>query len=178
MPRLFTALLIPDDVADRLVWLAGGLRGARWIERGDLHLTLRFIGDIDGSMADDVARTLDDIRAGPLTIALDGLDAFGGDRPKSVHASVRPSPALLALQAAQERRLQQVGLKPERRKFTPHITLARLKGGDPVEVAAWLAAAGSLAGAVFEAPAFHLMSARESTGGGPYVPVIDYPLDG
>jgi 2'-5' RNA ligase len=178
MPRLFTALAVPDEIADRLVRPMAGLRGARWIDRGDLHLTLRFIGDVDGAMAEDAARALDDIRAAPFRVELTGLDAFGGDRPKSVHAAIRPDPALMALQQAQERRLQGAGLQPERRKFTPHITLGQLRRGDPVEVALWLAEAGPLAGVSFEAREFHLMSARNSTGGGPYVPVVTYPLDG
>lgn len=176
MPRLFTAITFPEEVAQSLLPMMGGLRGARWIERGDLHITLRFIGDIDGAAAEDVAAALDTKVHTGFNLSLCGVDAFGGDRPRSVHASVPDTPELTALQLWQERAIQETGLKPERRKFTPHVTLARLRQADPAEVAFWLSSHGDYRSADWRVDAFHLMSARESTGGGPYVPVVSYPL--
>lgn len=176
MPRLFTALSIPDDVADSLARLMSGLRGARWIERDNLHLTLRFIGDVDTPAADAIVAALDRQSAGEFDLSLHGLDAFGGKKPHSVFADVAPSPALHALQAAQERLIQATGQPAERRKFTPHVTLARLRRATTGDVAAWLSAFGGYASLAWTVSEFQLMSARESTGGGPYVPVISFPL--
>lgn len=176
MPRLFTAISIPDDVADGLVRLMSGLRGARWIERGNLHLTLRFIGDVDGQTADAVVSALDRQQAAGFDLALSGLNVFGGRKPHSVFADVQPAPALFAFQAAQERLIQGVGLPAERRKYTPHVTLARLRRALPGDVAAWLTTFGDFRCDPWHVTDFHLMSSRDSTGGGPYVPVISYPL--
>ncbi|MCB1490329.1 MAG: RNA 2',3'-cyclic phosphodiesterase [Rhodobiaceae bacterium] len=176
MPRLFTAIRLPDAVADGLAPLMAGLRGARWIERDDLHITLRFIGDVDGATADDIAEALAEQQEDNFTLSLTGVDAFGGDSPRSVHATVAPAPGLFALQAAQERMMQRLGLKPERRKYTPHVTLARLRHANRGEVAFWLSSQGDYRSVEWNADAFHLMTARDSTGGGPYVSVMRVPL--
>ena len=123
MPRLFTGLEIPADIGMRLSLLSGGLRNARWIERGDYHITLRFIGDIEDRLADEVADALGRIHRDPIEIRLGGLDAFGKDKPHSIFARVEPTPELAELQAEQERIIQRLGLPAERRKFTPHMTL-------------------------------------------------------
>lgn len=176
MPRLFTALEIPEDVGFRLSLVQGGLPGARWIDRENYHITLRFIGDVDGNVAGEVAAALDTIDAAPLTIALEGMDAFGSKKPRSVFAAVARNPALFALQADQERVMQRIGLPPERRKYTPHVTIARLRGAGQQEVAHWLASHGGFRSGSFEANRFVLYSSRASTGGGPYVVEHAYPL--
>src|SRR5262245_23882819 len=127
MPRLFTALEIPPDVAQSLSMLRGGLQGARWVDQDNYHLTLRFIGDIDDALAHEIASMLDGMRRGGFELRLDGLTSFGGRKPRAVVASVVPSQALMDLQAEQERLLQRVGLEPEGRKYTPHVTVARLR---------------------------------------------------
>ena len=169
MPRLFTALEIPDDATDALALMRGGLLGARWIEPDDYHVTLRFIGDIDARLADEVAAALDGVRQERVGVAFDGLSWFGGAKPHAVIAKVKPAPALLALQADHERRMRRLGLAPETRNFTPHVTLCRLRGAGVEAVADYLAARGRLAAPDFLADSFALMSARDSVGGGPYV---------
>jgi 2'-5' RNA ligase len=154
----------------------GGVVGARWLEAGDYHVTLRFIGDVDGRAAHDIVETLGDIRRPKVFVRFEGLSWFGGDKPRAIVARVKADPALMDLQAEQERRLRRIGVEPEARKFTPHVTLARLRGVGQAAVADYLAARGALAAEAFIAERFVLFSARDGTGGGPYVVEAAYPL--
>ena len=176
MPRLFTGLEIPFELASDLAMLRGGLAGARWIDSENYHMTLRFIGDIDAAAARDVSGTLEQIRRAPFIVTLDGLGSFGGDRPRAIIARAKPAPALIELQAEQERLMRRIGIAPEPRKFTPHVTLARLRDASAVAVAGYLAARGFFLSRRFEATRFVLFSSRTSTGGGPYVIEAAYPL--
>ncbi|GIK82618.1 MAG: RNA 2',3'-cyclic phosphodiesterase [Pseudorhodoplanes sp.] len=176
MPRLFTGLEIPSDVAQVLSLLRGGLPGARWIDPDNYHLTLRFIGDIEHGLANEVASMLSRVERAPLEIRLEGLSSFGGRKPRAVVASVAPTPALLDLQAEHERLMQRVGLAPEGRKYTPHVTLARLRETSSQQVADYLSARGSFRSMPFRVERFVLFSSRASTGGGPYVVEEAFPL--
>ena len=177
MPRLFTGIEIPAEIGLALSAYRGGLPGARWIDPEDYHLTLRFIGDIDDRMADDVCSILDDSRwREPITITIDGLDTFGGSKPRAVFARTSGNGELNELQGEQERLLRQVGLPPETRKFTPHVTLARLKHVSPVDVAHYIATHGQFPKLTFTAQRFVLYSSRASMGGGPYVIEAAYPI--
>ena len=110
MPRLFTALEVPETVAAALALARGGVVGGRWIEPADYHITLRFVGDVERQAARDVAEALYGIRRPPVAVRFDGLSWFGGDKPRAIVARVRPDPALVELQAEQERRLRRIGL--------------------------------------------------------------------
>ena len=178
MPRLFTGLAVPHAVADALKAYQGGLPGARWIEPGDFHVTLRFLGDIEATVADEVVEALSEMQARPaLSVTLDGLGIFGGDRPRALYASVVADPALKDLQAEQERLVRRAGVEPERRKFTPHVTLARLRrDATPEATAMYLSQAPVFAPLTFAADRVTLFSAKESTGGGPYVAEAEFPF--
>jgi 2'-5' RNA ligase len=178
MPRLFTALEVPAAIAERLAMLRGGLPGARWIDTDNFHITLRFLGDVDDRTARDAAMMLAGRPREPISVSLGELDAFGGTRPRSLIAKVQPSEALLDLQAEQERVLRRVGLPAESRRYTPHVTLARLRDVSARAVADWLAASGGPPKLEFTAERFVLLSSRASTGGGPYVVEKVYPLGG
>jgi len=179
MPRLFTGIEIPPDIAERLSFFRGGLPGARWIEPGDYHVTLRFLGDIDDVIAADVDAGLAEARVrAPLTVTLDGLASFGGDRPRALYASVVPTPELIDLQEEHERIARRAGAAPERRKFTPHVTLARLnREASPEAVARRLTEAGVFARLTFTARRAAVFSARTSRGGGPYLVEAAYPFE-
>lgn len=176
MPRLFTALQLPQDTVAALALARGGLFGARWSEPEDYHITLRFLGDIEPRLADEVVEALDGARRGPVRVDFDGLGWFGGDKPRVIVARVKPAPELLELAADHERRMRRLGLAPETRKFTPHVTLARLRGVGPAAVADYLASRGRLEAPGFTAERFALMSAREGVGGGPYVAEMAFEL--
>lgn len=176
MPRLFTGLEIPAAVGMQLGLLRGGLRNARWIDPENYHITLRFIGDIDERTADEIANALDRVRRASVPVHIDGLGSFGGARPHSLWARIAPNAALTELQAEHERILQRLGLPAEGRKYTPHITLARLRGTTPREVADWLALRGGFSLPPFIAARFVLFSSRASVGGGPYLVEEAFPL--
>lgn len=176
MPRLFTGFEIPADLAFDLSLMRGGLSGARWIEPDDYHITLRFMGDVDHAMARDISASLAGIGREPCDITIDGLATFGGDKPRALIARVQSSPQLVELQGEQERLLRRLGLAPETRKFTPHVTLARLRGTPSIEVAHYLGGRALFPQRKFIARRFVLYSSRDSVGGGPYVIEAAYPL--
>ncbi len=178
MPRLFTALEIPRDAALSLSLLRGGLPGARWIDVENYHITLRFIGDVEGHVADDIADALDRVRRPSFTLSLAGVGAFGQKKPHSVWAGVTASPDLSALQAEIDRICQRLGIGADPRKFTPHVTLARLRNSNPAEVARYLSARGNFSATPFKVGRFVLMSSRDSVGGGPYIVEEAWPLTG
>src|SRR5262252_2994911 len=156
MPRIFTGLEIPTEVGEALATMRGGLPGARWIDPEHYHLTLRFIGDVDDSTAHEVASLLGRVRRPALELRFDALSSFGGRRPRAIVATLAQTAALMELQAEHERLMQRVGLEPEGRKYTPHVTLAR-----PLP---------------FTVSHFVLFSSRASVGGGPYIVEAAYPL--
>ena len=106
MPRLFTGLEIPDDIGLDLDLMRGGVPGARWIDRENYHVTLRFIGDIDRDVAADIADSLAGVSRDDFELRIDGIAAFGSKKPHAIVARVEPSRALSELQAEHERRLQ------------------------------------------------------------------------
>jgi 2'-5' RNA ligase len=176
MPRLFTGLEIPSSVAESLAMMRGGLPGARWIDSENYHITLRFIGDIDDALARDIAGLLGRVQRAPFQLRLDGLLSFGGRKPRAVVATIPPVAPLMELQADHERLLQRLGLEPERRKYMPHVTLARLRESSSRQVADYLAERGHFRSQTFEVSRFVLFSSRASVGGGPYVVEAAYPL--
>jgi RNA 2',3'-cyclic 3'-phosphodiesterase len=177
MPRLFTGLELPGAVVAQLVLARGGIAGARWLEPEDYHITLRFIGDIDARTARDIEESLGEIRRPKALVRFEELSWFGGDKPRAIVAKVKADPTLTDLQAEQERRLRRIGIEPETRKYTPHVTLARLRGVSSANVASYVAERGALIADSFTAERFVLYSAREGSGGGPYVVEAAYPLD-
>lgn len=177
MPRLFSGLVIPPPVAEQLALHRGGLPGARWIESGDYHVTLRFFGDVGTPTANEIHDALSEAppRA-PFQVTLDRLDAFGGDAPRAIYAGVAANSVLSEIQVEHERIARDAGLAPEPRKFTPHVTLARLRRVKPAAVARYLSQTGVFARITFEIDRVALFSARDSVGGGPYVVEATYPF--
>lgn len=176
MPRLFTGLEVPPEVGDSLARLRGGLPGARWVDPENYHVTLRFIGDVDDRLAHEIGSMLAQVARRGFELRLDGLTSFGGRKPRAVVAAVASVPQLAELQAEHERIMQRIGLQPEGRKFTPHVTLARLRDSSSRQVADYLAERGPYRSPAFKVERFVLFSARASVGGGPYVVEAVYPL--
>jgi len=176
MPRIFTGLEIPADIAASLATLRGGLPGARWIDPENYHVTLRFIGDVDDVVAREVAFMLGQVRRAAFALNVEDLKAFGGRKPRALVATLGPAQALMELQAEHERLIQRLGLEPAGRKFTPHVTLARLRESSSREVADYLALRAPLRSPPFAVSRFVLFSSRSSIGGGPYVIEAAYPL--
>ena len=176
MPRIFTGIEIPPATRDALSLLRGGLPGARWIDAENYHITIRFIGDVDGCSAAEIDEMLSLVRRLPFQLEIVGLDFFGARRPHALIARIAPSSELSELYSEHERLMQRLGRPPEARRYAPHVTLARLRGTSETQMASHLSQRGRVAIPPFSVDRFALFSARESVGGGPYVVEAAYPL--
>jgi len=178
MPRLFTGLELPQNIRQHLMLLRGEIDGARWIEPEDYHITLRFAGDVEQAVADELRAKLAQIRLPGFELRLQGTGAFGTRRPRSIHALVEPCDELEQLRKANEKAAIACSLGPETRPFIPHVTLARLRSPRPAQAARFLQDHAAFASAPFQISHFTLFSARPSRGGGPYGIVERFELDG
>ncbi len=128
MIRLFVGLGLSDELRQQLAELQQGVPGARWVAPENLHVTLRFIGDVDHGQAEDLADSLSLIRAPAFDLALSGVGYFGqADKARLLYAGVERDPALLHLRDKVESVCVRLGLEPDARKFKPHVTLAYLR---------------------------------------------------
>lgn len=179
MLRLFVALDFPDDIRRRLAGLGGGVPGARWTEAENLHLTLRFIGEVPDDLAGDIDAALADVAAPAFELTLDGVGVFGSGRASRVlWAGVERSEPLVHLQAKIESALVRAGLEPEERRFTPHVTLARLKDASQDRIGRFIAERGLFRAGPF--PVDHVTLYRSHLGrtGPVYEAIAEYGLDG
>lgn len=160
MTRLFVALSIPQTVADALATLQNGVDGARWRPRENFHLTLSFIGEADRHEFRAACDALAGIDAPAFGIRLSGLGFFGDKKPRAIWAGADADSGLLHLQSKVETALRRAGFALERRRFTPHVTLAYLKGARRGEVAQFCAVNGLFGTETFHVDAFHLYSSR------------------
>jgi len=177
MIRLFVALALPGDVRDRLAGLGGGVPGARWLESAALHLTLRFIGETDQARLHDLDAELARIEVEPFELVLDGVGQFGtGRKVHTLWAGVERSEALAHLQAKVESAVVRAGFPPESRKFTPHVTLARLKEAHPERLMRFLAGNGLFRSRPVAVDGFALYRSHQGRGGAIYQVLCDYPL--
>jgi 2'-5' RNA ligase len=179
--RLFVALAIPDVVAQPLLLVQGGVPGARWQSRDQLHLTLAFIGEVDGRDAAMIDDALAGIRAPAFSIQLHGVGQFGTGKQTRAHAlwaAARANPALDHLQRKVDSAIRRAGTPAEAHKFTPHVTLARMRHPEPGKVVEWLTHHALYTSAEFEVGAFHLWSSRLTSDGSIYRIEQSYELEG
>lgn len=157
--------------------MAGGLPGARWTRGENFHLTLRFIGDVDEGVAEDIDGALREIDAPPFALTIAGVGFFGkGKAARTVWAGVEASEPLIRLQRKIETAMQRIGLAAEARKYTPHITLARLKGTPPGRLESFIADHSDFYAGPVPVDAFTLYSSFLSASGAIYTPEVTYPL--
>ena len=177
MIRLFAAIAIPEDIGQGLVRRQGGLPGARWRPLEALHITLRFFGEVAETTADDLDAELSAISGEALTLALEGVGAFGeGDALGAVWAGVTETAPLKLLAARCESAARRAGLPPDRRAWKPHVTLAYLRGAEPSRVAAWIQGHNLLKSPPFRVAGFGLYSSRLGGAGSSYRLEREYPL--
>lgn len=177
MLRLFIALSPPGEISQDLERLAGGIPGARWVPPESLHITLRFLGAVDETRATDIDEALRTVRAEKVSVSLRGAGLFvRHGRPHSLWIGIDPTPALLHLRRRIDSALIRIGETPERRAFTPHLTLARLSRDTSLPKAQAFVAGHNLYRNEFDAPEFRLFSSRPSKSGQVYTPLAAYPL--
>lgn len=177
MIRLFVALDFPPEVRERLAGLQGGVPGARWSEPDTLHLTLRFIGEVPENQGQDIDAALAGIDAAPFPLTLDGVGSFGHGRGARVlWAGVEHSTALAHLAAKVESALVRAGLPADERKFTPHVTLARLRDANAERVVRFLSERGFFRAGPMLMDHFVLYRSHLGKGGSVYEPLAAYPL--
>ena len=176
MHRLFVAILPPEHIRDLLIDAMDDSPDFRWQDDEQLHLTLRFVGEVDRPVAEDLANSLARIRADPFSIRVSGVGRFEQRNGGALWAGIEPKEPVAALASKIERACQQVGLEPEHRAFHPHITLARWKGRRSREIADFLDRRRSLASEPFEVDAFTLFESRLSRHGAHYEEVAGYQL--
>lgn len=176
MIRLFVGVPLPDDLAIRLESLGGGIPGARWVAARNLHLTLRFVGEVGEDMAEDLHHRLQSLRAPAFDIQMRDFGTFGGRKPRALWAGLAPCAALNSLQSRIETLTQAAGLPAEKRGFAPHVTLAWLKDAPSDRIAAFMAHHAPFA-ADFTVDRFCLYQSHLHAQGAEYQVVAEYALD-
>jgi 2'-5' RNA ligase len=176
--RLFVALSIPNSVAQELMLLQGGVPGARWQSREQLHLTLRFIGEVDGRDARAIDDALAGIEAPAFSLQLHGVGQFGNRQPHTLWAAARKNELLEHLARKVDTAIRRVGQPQDAHKFTPHVTLARMRNPELDKVREWLTAHALFTSGEFDVNAFCLYSSKLTSDGSVYRVEQEYPLRG
>jgi 2'-5' RNA ligase len=178
MPRLFIALALPDPVLRSLEPLTRGLGDVRWLTPDQQHLTLRFIGEVDRGRVDEIAEALALVDGLPLELRLEGLGHFPPrGEPRVLWVGVAPNPALASLKRRIDRTMAAVGVAPEGRKFTPHVTLARIRSPlSPDRIGTYLMRHSLYRSDSFAVSDFHLFSSWLKPWGAEYQIEASYEL--
>ncbi|KAA5607426.1 RNA 2',3'-cyclic phosphodiesterase [Roseospira marina] len=175
--RLFIGLEPPADLRCELAALAIGLPGARWVAADNLHMTLRFLGEVDPAGAEDLDAELRMMRAAPPTVSLQGIGTFGqGRKIHTLWVGAHREPALVHLRDRVEAAAVRAGFAPEGRKFTPHVTLARLKAPDATRLEGFIGAYNDRAFPPFTATEVVLFESHLTRDGAQYEALERYPL--
>jgi len=175
MHRLFVAVRPPASVRERLLALGGGVQNARWQDEDQLHLTLRFIGEVDRHRAEDVAAALGNVCHAPFEVALQGVGSFMNRGKGALWAGLTPHAKLKALHKKVDQACLRVGIEPDNRAYLPHITVARLGRGSGA-VDPFMERWAGLTGQAFEVDSFSLYESRLGSEGASYAAVARYPL--
>jgi 2'-5' RNA ligase len=175
--RLFVGLDFPWNLKQRLAGLATGIPGARWVPAENLHLTLRFIGETPAYYAEEIDHALESVQVRAFPLALAGIGLFQkGGKPTTLWVGVERSEPLDHLQAKVETALQRIGLEPERRRFSPHVTLARLDSAPEAKLAAFVQAHNLFRADPVIVEHFTLFSSRLGKEQTVYTPEVEYAL--
>ena len=175
--RLFVAIDLPDEVKDQLEPICRGVPGARWTRDRQYHLTLRFLGELEGPVARAVSEALHAVRSEPFELEIQGTGHFPPrGEPRVLWAGVGRSPELLELHRQVEKVLRRQGLPPEERKFAAHVTLARLHAAPLPRVLEWLREHATLRSAPFLVDGLQLFRSVLGHDGAQHVLEASYPL--
>ena len=176
MHRLFVAIRPPEAIRDRLIDAMVDSPELRWVGDEQLHLTLRFIGEVERPLADDIALALTRIRSDRFELRVTGVGIFERRSGGTLWAGIEPKPPLAAVAAKVERACVAAGLEPEHRAFHPHITLARFNRASATAAQAFLERTRALASPPFAVTSFILYESHLSRHGPHYEKVAEFPL--
>ncbi len=175
MYRLFVAIRPPQPIRAQLLAMMGGVQNARWQDEDQLHLTLRFVGEVDRHQAEDIAAALGSLRHPPFEIALRGVGTFAGRGKGAIWAGLAPHEDLKPLHKKVDQACLKAGIAPDTRAYHPHITIARTgRTTGPVE--SFLERWAGLASAPFPVESFRLYESQLGSEGASYTTVARYPL--
>jgi 2'-5' RNA ligase len=175
MHRLFVALPLPEDIRDVLIDAMDDSPELRWVPEDNLHLTLRFIGEVERPLADDIAQALQQLRFESFDLRLTGVGQFSQRNGGALWAAVEPREPVASLAAKVDRACQTAGLEPERRAFHPHVTIARFGRSSAEAAKDFLERKRALRSDAFTAERFVLFESRLSRHGAHYEEVASYP---
>jgi len=176
MHRLFVAIRPPEEVRDLLIDAMDDSPALRWVGDEQLHLTLRFIGEVERPVANDIVAALGRVRFPSFDLQAVGVGRFEQRNGGALWAGVQPKDPVVALAAKVERALQQAGLEPERRAFSPHITLARWNRRNSEAVDSFLRRNANLRSEPFRVSEFILFESKLSRHGAHYEEVATFDL--
>lgn len=178
MIRLFTAVPIPIVIRQQLHAMGRSLPGARAVPEEQIHITLRFIGEVEGTLFKDIKENLSNISLSPFSTAIQGVGHFPPrGKPRVIWAGLQPTDQLIKLKRKIDTCLIECGLAPDNRKFTPHVTLARLNNPPMQRITSFLAGNAFLKFEEFDVHHFHLYSSKLASKGATHTLEADYPLD-
>lgn len=179
MYRLFVAVDLDEKAREAISCICTGIPGVKWVDAGQFHLTLRFVGDTDTSLFGRIRDELAGVTAAPFSLALRGVGRFPPKRePRVLWVGIEPCEGLSFLQRLIEEALQRSGLEPEQRGFSPHITLARLKDMPASKIAPFLERNSLFSTSPVSVTEFHLYSSTLSPQGAIHHRLVSYPLRG
>jgi 2'-5' RNA ligase len=175
--RLFVGLDLPWELKQRLVLLAGGIPGARWVPAENYHLTLRFLGEIPPHRAEEIDLAMATLRGRGFPLTLAGIGSFAkGGRDTQLWVGVERNPQLDHLQTKIETALHRAGMDHERRRFTPHVTLARLDNASPAKIAGFVQAHNLFRADPVPVEHFTLFSSQLGKEASVYTAEVEYRL--
>lgn len=177
MPRLFVAIDLPHELAVDLLRILPVHDGIRPTLSGQLHLTLRFLGERDEALAARVALGLRRVRASAMTLQVDGVGRFRSGRGAVLWAGLSISAPLTQLVDAIDRVLENEGIGAEARRFWPHLTRARCRPGVPdTFLRDWLSRHGALTMPPWRVDRFALVESFLKPDGARHAERETYPL--
>lgn len=177
MIRLFVAIELPEELRERLALMQAGLPGASWVDPDNLHVTLRFIGETAENRLEEIDELLSGIAAKPFDLSLAGVGSFArGREPTSLWVGLDRSEALMALQSRIHKALTREGFPSDEKRYTPHVTLARLHRTPEPDLATFIAAHNLYRAEPFRVAQFTLFSSQLTSAGSIYSAEADYPL--
>ena len=177
MKRLFLAIDLPERIIDDITATYMAIPGVRWIHEEQLHLTLRFFGELPGDRENLLVKTLTSVAMHPFFLRVKGAGHFPPrGEPRVLWLGIAPPDELSRLVSSVENKVTGAGFKREPRKFNGHITVARCRNASPERIARYLAANSLFTSEPFTVSAFHLYASHLGKDHATYIREVTFPL--